>query len=280
MDAHLVFEAHDLEVVALASLAIGSDVILGHDEQRYTARSGGRIGRTRQHEVHDVLGQLVFAPGDVDLAAVDPVLARMRPLGDRRRGGAQRTDVAARLRFGEVHRSRPFAGDQLGQVPLLLILAAVVQQCLDRAHGQHRQQRKGEVGRAQVLEHADAQRKWQALAAELLWRHDRVPASLDIVAIGLREAIRKPHFAIDQLRALAVADPVERCPLARCKAADALDDGFDHVGAGGGEAIGLRQFLDPGADLEREDLFGGGGDVGHVNPFSWQSRCAAYSGEP
>ena len=70
-----------------------------------------RIGQARQHEMDDVLGQVVIAIGDEDLLAGDAVVRRPRA----RRGGAQRAEIGARLRLGQVHRAGPFAGDQLGR---------------------------------------------------------------------------------------------------------------------------------------------------------------------
>ena len=64
-----------------------------------------RVGQAREHEMDDVVGQVVLAIGDEDLLAEDAVGAVARPLG----AGAQRAEVGARLRLGEVHRARPLA---------------------------------------------------------------------------------------------------------------------------------------------------------------------------
>ena len=77
------------------------------------------------------------------------------------------------------------------------------------------------------------------------------------------EAFGQANHAVLQLRALEIADPVERRPFARGELADALDDRFDHVGLGGGEALAARQFLDSGVDADGEQLVGGGRRIGH-----------------
>jgi hypothetical protein len=61
-------------VVALAGqLPVGVDQLLGHDEQRNAARARHQLAvRARdlgQHQVDDVLGQLVLAGGDPHLVA-------------------------------------------------------------------------------------------------------------------------------------------------------------------------------------------------------------------
>ena len=268
VDAQLVLDADDLEVVARAEGPVRGDVMLGHDEQGDAARSGGRAGGAGQDQVDDVVGQFVLAPGDEDLGALDPVLAGVLAFGDRGGAGPQRADVAARLGLGQVHRPRPLAADQPGQVERLLRLAAVGLQRLDRADRQHRQQGEGEVGRAEVLQHAAGEGEGQALAAEGLGRGDGVPALLDIGAIGLRVAGRQRHDAVLRLGALAVADLAQGGELAGGELADAFGDGLDQVGRRRGEALRTRQLLDAGVDLEREDLLGGGRGIVHAR-VSW-----------
>ncbi len=72
--------------------------------------AGRRVGQPRQHEVDDVVGEVVLAVGDEDLLPGDAIAAVARALGL----GAQRADVGAGLRLGELHRAHPFAGDELG----------------------------------------------------------------------------------------------------------------------------------------------------------------------
>ena len=62
---------------------------------------GGRIGQPREHEMDDVVGQVVLAIGDEDFLAGDAIGAVAGALGAR----AQRADVGAGLRLGELHRA-------------------------------------------------------------------------------------------------------------------------------------------------------------------------------
>ena len=66
--------------------AVGQE--LRHEEERDAARAGGRIGQARQHEVDDVVGEVVLAIGDEDLLAGDAVgavaCAARRGCGSRR----------------------------------------------------------------------------------------------------------------------------------------------------------------------------------------------------
>ena len=65
----LCSSAPQIDGVALAERAVGVDHELGHDEQRDALAAGRRVGQARQHQVDDVLGQVVLAGGDEDLLA-------------------------------------------------------------------------------------------------------------------------------------------------------------------------------------------------------------------
>ena len=123
VDAQLVLERDAAQVVAPPGRAILVGQELGHDEQRDAPGAGGRAVEPRQHEVDDVLGQVVLAVGDEDLRAEDAVAVAVR-LGP----GADGADVGARLRLGQAHRAGPAAGDQRPAVQLALLLGAVVQE--------------------------------------------------------------------------------------------------------------------------------------------------------
>ena len=73
-----VVEASERDVVALAGeIAVGIDHLFRHDEQRYSARARHQlavgIGDLRQHQMHNVLGDLVLAARDPHLVAGQPV---------------------------------------------------------------------------------------------------------------------------------------------------------------------------------------------------------------
>ena len=70
--------------------------------------------------MHDVLGHVVFAIGDVDFGAKDFVAAIRQSLS----AGAHEGQIRARLRLGEVHRASPLAGDQILKVGGLQFIGA------------------------------------------------------------------------------------------------------------------------------------------------------------
>ena len=89
--------------------------------------------------------------------------------------------------------------------------------------------------------------------------------------IGFGKTVRQAHDPVLQPGAFQIAHPVERRPLACGELADALDDGRDHVGFRCSETLAFGKFTDPGADLERKHLVGGGGAVhARGSPF-WQA---------
>ena len=96
----------DGDVVELAERAVRVDAELRDDEQREALGAGGRAVDAREHEVDDVLGQVVIAAGDEDLGAAD-ACSVPSPFCVAR--GARRADVAAGLRLGEAHRAAPLA---------------------------------------------------------------------------------------------------------------------------------------------------------------------------
>jgi hypothetical protein len=143
-----VLERHAAQVVALAGPAFRVGQEFGNDEERNTAHARRRIGRARQHEMHDVLGEVVLAVGDEDLLASHQVMIAALD-----RTALQLAQVRARLRFGEVHRPGPFARDHLGQVLSLLRLGAVMMDGVDRTLVQQQHQAEAHIGRLPHLLH-------------------------------------------------------------------------------------------------------------------------------
>ena len=93
--------------------AVGKN--FGTRKSEMPLRAGRRIGKPRQHEVHDVLGEVVLAIGDEDLLAEEAVGAVAAPLG----AGGERAEIGAGLRLRQVHGRGPFAGDDARQVERL-----------------------------------------------------------------------------------------------------------------------------------------------------------------
>nr|BFE93550.1 hypothetical protein GCM10020185_40860 [Pseudomonas brassicacearum subsp. brassicacearum] len=64
LDAHLVFDRAAVGRVARAQAAVGIDHELGHQEQRDALGACRRVRQFRQHQVNDVLGEIVFTASD------------------------------------------------------------------------------------------------------------------------------------------------------------------------------------------------------------------------
>ena len=117
VDAELVLDRQALHAVARSEGAVVVHESLRDDEARDAARPGRGVGNTGQHEMDDVLGEVVLAVGDEDLLAADAP----RPVAGRHRSGPDGAEVRAGVRLRQVHRPGPLAGHQSGQVALALL---------------------------------------------------------------------------------------------------------------------------------------------------------------
>ncbi|MDT4868843.1 hypothetical protein FQZ97_1038300 [compost metagenome] len=104
---------------------------LGHEKQTDSLHSSRRVRLARQHEVDDVLRQILFATTDEDLAAADLVAT----VGLRLGAGAQQGKVRAGLGLGQAHGAGPLTTDHPGQITVLELRASVPFQCQDRTLG-------------------------------------------------------------------------------------------------------------------------------------------------
>ena len=206
LDAELMLDGHAVHVVALAQRAVGVDQELRHQEQRDALHALGRVGQAGQHQVDDVLGQIMLAVGDEDLGAGDAVAAVALRFGAR----AQQGQVRAGLRLGQVHGASPLAGDHRADVALAQLGRAGGQQRLDGAVGQQRTQRERQVGGIQHFRGGRAQQAGQALAAVFGGVVHALPAGLGVLAEGLLEAGRGGDGAIAPGAGLAVGGLVQR----------------------------------------------------------------------
>ena len=184
-----MLDVGDEDAVALAGLAgLRVEVELGHEEQRQTLGAGtGALG-ARQHQVHDVLEQVIgVGRGDEALHAVDVPGA----VGLLDGLGATGAHVRAGVRLGEDHGRAPAAvGGELG--PLLLLLGAEVVEDVGES-GTHRVHVDGGVRAQDVLLQGPRQRARHRGAAELLVDAQFVPAALDDRAHRLLERLGQRH---------------------------------------------------------------------------------------
>ena len=243
----------------LAGLAVGADQELRHDEQRDAAHAGRRVGRARQHQVHDVLGHVVLAVGDEDLLAGDQIVVALLD------GAAPELgEVGARLRLGEVHGPGPFARDHLGQEGRLLVGRAVMVDGVDRALVQQQHQAEAHVGRLPHLLHGGGQQPRHALAAELRVEGERIPAAVDELLVDAGKSRGCPHHAVLELGAHLVAVAVERRQAVAGELGRLLEHRIDRVVGRMLVARQRRDLLQSCHFTQRETHIGKRGGIGHL----------------
>ena len=102
-DAHLVFNADAMHIVAVAQRTVFVHHELGHHKQADALHTFRCALHTRQHQVHDVLGHVVFTIGDENFGAKNFVSA----IGQRLGTSAHRCQIRTRLWLGQIHGAGP-----------------------------------------------------------------------------------------------------------------------------------------------------------------------------
>ena len=243
VDAELVLDRMGTDVVAGAARTVGVEQKFRHQEQRNTARAGRRVGQPGKHEMDDVVGEIVLAVGDEDFLSLEAVAAVARALGT----GAQRADIGAGLRLGELHRAGPFAGHELFQIGLFECLGAVGVKRIDRRDGQERADREPHRGGVPHFLARHAERLRQRLAAPFGRRGEAVPAAAAPALIGFLPARRGGHRAVLERHAEGVADAVKRGDHLAGETAGLGEHGIDVIH---GE-IAEQSFVDRGRKVRR-----------------------------
>ena len=221
----------------------GVDQELGRDEQRNALDAGRGVGKARQHEMDDVFGDVIFAPGDEDLVAGDAIGVA---LGNR--ACAHGGEIGAGLRFGQVHGAGPGSGDHLGQIDRLERVRAVMVDGGNGAGGQHLAQRKRQVGGFPHFLHGSGDQRRQALSAKFERRRHGVPAVFAEGGESLFYTRRGRHHAVLADAARLVAGMVERREHVAGEFAGFFKNGLDQIV---GNLVIARQ----------------GGDVSEVSDF-------------
>ena len=173
--AHLVDQARERHVVARAEASVRQHAVLRHDEERDALHAGRSARNLREHEVHDVLGELVVAGRDEDLAAADRI-------GAVRVGRGRRGDIGERragLRLGERHGAEPGAAQELRQVAPLLVLGAKAVDDVGVRDGEERVGRRGDVRALEQRERGLRHGHRKLHAAELVVVRRRDEAGVD-----------------------------------------------------------------------------------------------------
>jgi hypothetical protein len=132
MNAHLVLDRAAGDGVAVAQRTVLVHQELGDDEQRDAFDVVRRPGDLGEHQVDNVLGQVMLTRGDEDLRTGKLVAAVFLRVG----ASLQQSQVRAAMRLGQVHGTGPFTGDHVGQIFRLLLVRALHQDGGDRTLGQ------------------------------------------------------------------------------------------------------------------------------------------------
>ncbi|MCY1512796.1 hypothetical protein D9M68_472700 [compost metagenome] len=261
-----MFQRGAPDVVALAQGAVRLNQELGHDEERDALHPRRRVRRARQHQVDDVLGQVVLAVGDEDLLAGQPVAAVVLLHGARR----HLRQIRAGLRLGEVHRARPFATDQVGHVLLALRVRADRQDGFDHAVGQHRTQRERQAGRLDVLARSGRHQFGQPLPAPYRRMLQALPAACRVVLETLRIPRRGANLTVLPDGRLRIARHVQRRDRLLDEAAVFFQDGIHQVWRHLFEAGQFQDVIESGQFLQGEAEVLQWGCVGHGVSINWR----------
>ena len=269
VQAHLFFDA-----VAMGCTARAIGIELGHQKQRQPLGPGRCIGQTRQHQVHDVVGQVVLAAGDKNLGAADHVTAVLLRHG----AGARQSQIAAGMRLGQAHGGQPFTGGHFFQVLAFELCAGMVFDAFIGAMQQARCHGPAVVGGAQHFVQRGFQHGRQSLSAVFGRAGESRPAALPEALVGIPEARRHGDLAgsifLAVLRAHLVANALQRCN----HFADKLGGFFQHLLHQVGIHLGVgRQALQVGRCAQHVlqdelDIGGAGLVVAHA---VWLSVVAA-----
>ena len=266
MNAELVLDRMRAGVVALTGRAVGVEQEFGHEKERNALGSRWGVGQPRQHQMDDVVGEIVLAVGDEDLLSGDAIAAVGYALGL----GAQRADVGAGLRLGQLHGAHPFARHELGQIGALELVAAMGHERVDAGHGEHGAEAKGHGCRVPHFDAGGVDGLRQILPAPLRRRGEPVPAGLRPGAVGLFPARRGGDDTVLEGRAVAVADRVEGRKHIGCELAGLLEHRLDHVVAEiAVEAIGQRRAETRGVPERKGDVVNRR-PVGHRLVSGWE----------
>ena len=199
VDAQLVFQRYAAHIVTRAQAAVGVHHELGHDEQRDALHASRGVGQTGQHQVDNIVRHVVLAPGNEDFLAADLVAA----IAYRDSLAAHLGQVGAGLRLGQVHGAGPLAGRHARQVDGFQLVGGVVVDGFDGTQGQHRRQRKRQVGRAPHFFCGQGHQRRQPLATEFGRGTQAYPTGFHVLLPRFLEAfgggngeIRRPLGAL------------------------------------------------------------------------------------
>ena len=207
VDAHLVLDRAAGDAVAAPERAVFVQQNLRREEERNPFHAGRRAFDPRQHEMDDVVGEVVLARRNEYLLARYRVGTVVLPDGAR----LDEAEVGAAMRLREVHRARPFSRRHFRQVAGLQDCVAMNQQRGRRAVGQGGVHCEGLVRRDRIFAQGDAEEMRQALSSIFRRGRNPHPTALDKGLVGFLEPFGRDHRTVRQApAALTIPRQVQR----------------------------------------------------------------------
>ena len=250
VDAQLVLDRHAGNRIAAA---IGQE--FRHGKQRYPGTPRRRVGQARQHHMQDIIGELMLAPGDVDLLAGDGETAR-----NRARRGAHAGEVGAGLRLGEAHRPGPAPIDHRRHQAGFLVFGAMRLQQGDGVLRQHGAEAKRHIGGRNRLERRQGENMGQSLPAMIGGGRNADPAPFGIGPKRLGKTGGGDHLALLQPAAMPIAGPIQR----RQQPFGGFGGLLQHR-----QGLFRRHIRKAQHSVQQPGGLGGGNGYGHVTFLSW-----------
>jgi hypothetical protein len=254
-----MLDASAANIVAHADGAVLLHEKLRHEKQRKAASAGGRIRQARQNEMDDIVGHVVLAIGDEYFLTEDAVGSAWGPLGPRLDG----IEIGARLRLGEIHRARPFAGDEFAKINPAQVRVRISIQGADRAFGQQWAKSKAHRGSVPQFGAGRVDRMGQPHAAIFSCARHAAPAARRPSAIGVAKSWRRRHMAVFVAGAFEIADPIERRDDVGGETPGLGDNRGGGVGIELAEHAGFDRRIETGDMAERKQDIGNRRAIGH-----------------
>ncbi|MNL37911.1 hypothetical protein D3C87_1600880 [compost metagenome] len=182
----------------------------------------------------DVLGQVVLAARNEDLAAADCVTA----VGPGHGLGANQAQVGAGMRLGQAHGTAPDPGIHVRQILLFQRFAGMGAERQAGTGGQHRVRAERQVGRSHHFLDLGRNGLGHAHATELRIAANADPTAFGEGLVGGAKTVRRLDRAVVPGAALLVAAAVQRCDHFGADLAGLFQDRgsrffIDHLGQAG-----------------------------------------------
>ena len=205
MQPQLFFDAGADHVVGLTQRAVRVDTDFGHDEKGYAPDALRRPVDACQNQMDDVLGNVVVAPGDEYLVALDP---EGLPFAEGR--GLERGQVGAGVGLRQAHGAGPGPIVHFGHETGLEIFGGKTFDQVRRPVGQTRRHVEGLAGPVHQIVDNDPHHVGESLAAVSGVTDGSRPPVLAALAESLPKAGGARYLAVGKADRLFLTDRIER----------------------------------------------------------------------